>query len=810
MAHRTLLCVEPDAKDADFIRDALVPYGFEVKTIVNGEQAIEWGKKNPPSLIVVCVEPRKVGYAICNKIKRSDELKDIPLILTSAEETRQTFDQHKKLRSHAEEYILKPLQRNELLSKVKQLTGMSGEIGEIDASATSEQEPAVSADDSEEEISIADGDIVEESRPGTAPRANGGNSGASLFGKGDLDAIFNETEAAFNAIQSPESSDQTGPISTVPGFTATAADAEGESAPPSPWDPDGWNDEATKASSGLPPHPFGKPMAPVPAPAPAPSISPSYADAIESGQTGEDDDVPSPDEVMHPVASNELSTPLAVNVAHDARVVELQGRLHDLETEKHRLLAEIEELKTRLQAQPLSKEKDILSLREIINRKEKDVLDLRDALDAKERQILDHKDRVRENERARRDLEEKMLGFEKSLVAANERVTALSHDKEKATERERGNKARLDDALTEIQKAHEEVETFKRRAQSAEERARGDVDRVRGELESRLREAEEASRAEIARLSEERTGADAAREREHQAEVARLEAARVTEVEVLQKRLAEELASQTERAAGEAQKLRRDHDKALASLKEEQAVQLAAERQAHQAALEAKERDLRNELLGARRRHEEELAAGEERRQKELADLEAKRVAELEAAEQRRRAELQTRDEEHHTAVAEMDRRYFEEKTAMGERHRAEVDQANNRAARAEGELAARSEELAEAARRLSTRDTDLDALRADVRDSAVKLAQARERATELEGKTAELEEQILRAYQKLRGDEKMLDKAKRALAVALSLLDGSSAQPQAAAPAASAPATPAASAPAPVVAARPSEESTT
>src|SRR6185295_11703227 len=129
MATRTLLCVEPDGKDADFIRNALVPYGFEVKTIANGEQAIEWGRRNRPQVIIVCVEPRKVGYAICNKIKRSDELKDVPLILTSAEETRQTFDQHKKLRSHAEEYILKPLQRNELLSKIKQLVGLSGEIG---------------------------------------------------------------------------------------------------------------------------------------------------------------------------------------------------------------------------------------------------------------------------------------------------------------------------------------------------------------------------------------------------------------------------------------------------------------------------------------------------------------------------------------------------------------------------------------------------------------------------------------------------------------------------------------------------------
>src|SRR5439155_26160747 len=122
------------------------------------------------------------------------------------------------------------------------------------------------------------------------------------------------------------------------------------------------------------------------------------------------------------------------------------------------------------EARPRSRGKDVLSLREIINRKEKDLLDLRDGLDAKERQVLGHKDRVREDERARRDLEGKMLGFEKNLVAANERVTALSHDKEKAIERERGLKARLDDALTEIQKAHEEVDGLKKRVQSAEER----------------------------------------------------------------------------------------------------------------------------------------------------------------------------------------------------------------------------------------------------------------------------------------------------------------------------------------------------
>jgi len=55
---------------------------------------------------------------------------------------------------------------------------------------------------------------------------------------------------------------------------------------------------------------------------------------------------------------------------------------------------------------------------------------------------------MREHERARRDLEEKMLTFEKNLMHAGEKVIALGQDKEKAIERERGLKARLEDAHT--------------------------------------------------------------------------------------------------------------------------------------------------------------------------------------------------------------------------------------------------------------------------------------------------------------------------------------------------------------------------
>jgi hypothetical protein len=53
-----------------------------------------------------------------------------------------------------------------------------------------------------------------------------------------------------------------------------------------------------------------------------------------------------------------------------------------------------------------------------------------------------------------------------------------------------------------------------------------------------------------------------------------------------------------------------------------------------------------------------------------------------------------------------------------------------------------------------------------------VRLAQNRDRLGALEAKVAEYEDQLVRAYQRIRGDEKTTEKTKRALAVALALLD--------------------------------------
>jgi CheY-like chemotaxis protein len=895
MEQRSILCIEPDAATVSEIRAAFQPLGFQVENIRNGDSAIEWATTNLPSLIILAVEPRKVGYAICNKLKRNPALQNTPLLLISSDETQATLDQHKKLRSHADGYFLKPLPMAEVLAIVERLVG----AGTPAAQPINFDEEIELADDEIAEVSLDDDDgLVEESAEITVVpsatsgldvaaylnHANAASSPNSLQMLGDLSrpiSLGPDVPSPFHDLAVAEPGlpgDLTGYDSaqfdreTQDAFAALEAGAgEGGGAggatgglhalPISPQDSELVNLRSLWDDEDLPekmpwenPQPvmpaattlhgvyaplerssaqdaadsamiFGDPSPEVVAPereatvpahevelVAAPDRSAAFAvptlqaqgatDDVESIQLAHDvgDDVPPlPEEVIYDDRAaadfhqNEqkiaelLARVEVLNAAtlhREGRTRELQSRIDALETERGVLRRELDEQRDRMthaaSQGAFSKERDLLSLREVINKKDKDILDLRDALDAKERQILDHKDKIRENERARRDLEERTLGFEKSLFLANEKAVELIQDRDKSIERERGLKARLDDAHEELRKSQDEIEALRKRVTQEVERGRTEVDKTRIELEGKLIEGRESHHAELSKANDEWNATQQAQQVATQAELARIESAHRVEVEALQRRLVDEAVMSAERLQAELSKLRRDHDKTITSMKDEQALQLASERQAHDAQTEAKQRAYRDEVISSRRRHEEELAAAEDRRQRDILEQEQRRVMELEQVEARRRSELQVRDEEHHTRVTEIERSHLIEKTETAERHRLEYDHAVGRAVRAEGELGARSQELEQAYRRLAGFEVDLDSARMELGDRDLKLTQNRDRLGELEQKLSDYEDQIVRAYQRLRADEKTGEKIRRALAVALALMDerGTPAQP--------------------------------
>src|SRR3989441_7875180 len=117
-------------------------------------------KKDNPDLIVVCVEAQPTnGYMLCTRLKKDDQLKDIPVILTSANATPDSFEKHKKLKTRAEEYLIKPFAPQAMLEKASQLLGVK--LAPERKGSSADDEPLALDDLEDEPISMSAADVAE-------------------------------------------------------------------------------------------------------------------------------------------------------------------------------------------------------------------------------------------------------------------------------------------------------------------------------------------------------------------------------------------------------------------------------------------------------------------------------------------------------------------------------------------------------------------------------------------------------------------------------------------------------------------------
>src|SRR5512137_328707 len=122
---KTVLLIESDAPFARDMSAALEAKGFAVRSTPDGKEGVELARALRPDCVVLCVElPGLSGYSWCNRLKKDDTLKRIPLVITSAEATPETFEQHRKLKTRAEDYLVKPFPPATLVERIGALIGM--------------------------------------------------------------------------------------------------------------------------------------------------------------------------------------------------------------------------------------------------------------------------------------------------------------------------------------------------------------------------------------------------------------------------------------------------------------------------------------------------------------------------------------------------------------------------------------------------------------------------------------------------------------------------------------------------------------
>lgn len=757
MSPRRLLLIDTDPDFHQLLLDRLGPYGFEIHQADEANNPLGQIPELKPELIFIAVEmPNKVGYSLCNKAKKG-VARDIPVVLTTSTVPASGFYSHRKLKVHADEYIDKRTMDPEAVAgAIDQLIGLGDLIADPEGSsgnlAVETEDLSLSDDLSQElyvdEISASELDgadqvqFADQEEFDVELSEGNGAAGAIMLddfggatgfdpaaGEAGVDAgIDAETDVAFDLLRSDEVSaaeidddvsvDEVGADAMVEEVGAEELSADHRAAASA-----GESGRRGKAASEA-----------------ARDDSEFDLDAIGEFQDEESPTVfeeppprtgraappphATPPAAAQPATAGDAGLDLGLDEVaaiaheeqsglHDPRTLH---KMHLLESENSRLRTELESLKKAPSGagDAFSREREFLNLREIINKKEKELLDLRDEISRRDREILDGKERLARLERDRAELDSKHLALEQKLLESNQSL--------RRTEKELAART--------------------------------------GELET----ARTQSAGVAAELADARETATR-RETEHASAIAQLETQQRTALGELEARLRRE--QETALAT-----LRREHESALAELRREQETALAALRDQHATALQSREEELRRKdqlLVAAEEAHRDALAAAE----KQAAEKQQAAEAELERTRKSHEAQLASREAEQRERLGALERKHADELTALREAHERTLAE---RAAAAESARKALEEQLAAAESRHREEQTRVTGELRQARE-ALEMQTGRVRTLEgeldaLRGEASLHKQQIADAMTRLLGQDDVMRRAKKAVAIALTLLD--------------------------------------
>jgi twitching motility two-component system response regulator PilH len=122
MPVKKVLVVDDSPTERHALSEILRRAGYEVNTCDSGEEAVAQSKVLLPDLILMdVVMPGLNGFQATRVIARDDATKHIPVIIctTKSQETDKIWG----LRQGARDYIVKPIDANDLLDKISRLDG---------------------------------------------------------------------------------------------------------------------------------------------------------------------------------------------------------------------------------------------------------------------------------------------------------------------------------------------------------------------------------------------------------------------------------------------------------------------------------------------------------------------------------------------------------------------------------------------------------------------------------------------------------------------------------------------------------------
>lgn len=114
-----VLIVDDEAVNLQVLENILSSYHCEIKRAASGQEALTiiGGGFKPDVILLDVMMPRMTGYEVCQKIRETYPAIELPVIILTAK--NQTSDLVEGFESGANDYLTKPVSKNELISRMK-------------------------------------------------------------------------------------------------------------------------------------------------------------------------------------------------------------------------------------------------------------------------------------------------------------------------------------------------------------------------------------------------------------------------------------------------------------------------------------------------------------------------------------------------------------------------------------------------------------------------------------------------------------------------------------------------------------------
>ncbi len=121
---KKILVVDDEELTTELAKTFLEKHGFDVIIAFDGEEGLSKAQAEKPDLILLDVMlPTMDGFAVCKKLKESDDFKNTPILMFTAKGLSSDIEKGQSV--GADEYIIKPFSGKALVATIRKHLGIT-------------------------------------------------------------------------------------------------------------------------------------------------------------------------------------------------------------------------------------------------------------------------------------------------------------------------------------------------------------------------------------------------------------------------------------------------------------------------------------------------------------------------------------------------------------------------------------------------------------------------------------------------------------------------------------------------------------